>query len=433
MHIAILTSGGAGMFCGSCMHDNTLARGLRALGEEVTLIPTYTPIRVDEPDASEHHVYLGGIDLYLRHRWRLWRSLPRAATRWMDAPWLLRFATQFGVSNDARHLGELTLAMLSGSAGPQREALAELAQFIIHDLQPDIVVFSNTLLAGALEAIRVEQGEYLHCPVVCLLQGDDIFLDGLVAPYRDQALSRLRNLVRGFDGFLTHSHFYADHMSNYLDLPRKRLEFTPLGIDLAGHDGTPKESASSPFTVGYFARICPEKGLHRLVEAFRILHQRQPHTRLVAAGYLGARDRRWAEQLFREAADLGDAFTYLGSPATHDEKVAVLKSFDVLSVPTEYHEPKGLYVLEALANGVPVVQPRHGAFPELLDATGGGLLVEPNDAGELAAALERLILDPRLRLELSRAGHAAVHERFGLEPTASATRDTLQRIGLHSQ
>jgi glycosyltransferase involved in cell wall biosynthesis len=428
MHIAILTSGGAGMFCGSCMHDNTLARGLRALGEEVTLIPTYTPIRVDEPDASEHHVYLGGIDLYLRHRSRLWRSLPRAATRWVDAPWLLRFAARFAISNDARSLGELTLAMLAGSAGPQREALDELAQFIIHDLKPDIVVFSNALLAGALEAIRIEQGVYLHCPVVCLLQGDDIFLDGLVAPYREQALSRLRHLARGFDGFLTHSHFYADYMSNYLDLPRSRIEVTPLGIDLTGHDGTPKETVSTPFTIGYFARICPEKGLHRLVEAFRILHRRQPHTRLVAAGYLGARDRRWADQLFREVADLGDAFTYLGSPATHDEKVAVLKSFDVLSVPTEYREPKGLYVLEALANGIPVVQPRHGAFSDLLTATGGGLLVEPGDADALAASLEQLLLHSQQRFDLARAGHAAVHARFGIGPTTATTRDALRQF-----
>lgn len=428
MHIAILTAGGAGMFCGSCMHDNTLARGLRQLGEEVTLIPTYTPIRLDEPDASEHHVFLGGIDLYLRHRFGLWRSLPRSVTRWVDAPWLLRFATQFGVSNDAHQLGALTLDMLAGTAGPQSEALGELARFLMHDLRPDVIVFSNALLAGALEAIRDEQGDYLHCPIICLLQGDDIFLDALVEPYRERALSRLRNLVRGFDGFLSHSRFYADFMSGCLDIPRSRIEITPLGIDLAGHDGSPREAASSPFTIGYFARICPEKGLHRLMEAFRILHQRQSNTRLLVAGYLGARDRRWAEQLFRDAADLGPAFSYLGSPATHDEKVAVFKSFDLLSVPTEYHEPKGLYVLEALANGVPVVQPRHGAFPELVEATGGGLLVEPYSANSLAASLEQLLLDASRRIDLARSGRAAVHARFGLGPTAAATREALRQF-----
>lgn len=416
------------MFCGSCMHDSTLARGLRQLGEEVTLIPTYTPIRLDEPDASERHVFLGGIDLYLRHRFGAWRSLPRSLTRWVDARWLLRLATRFAVTNDARQLGELTLDMLAGPDGPQREALEELAAFVIHDLKPDVVVLSNALLAGALEALRDEQGEYLRCPVVCLLQGDDIFLDGLVEPYREQALSRLRNLARGFDGFLTHSRFYADFMSGYLGLPRSRIEVTPLGIDADSHDGLPRKATTSPPTIGYFARICPEKGLHRLIEAFRILHRRQPNTQLVAAGYLGPRDRAWADKLFREAADLGPAFRYVGSPATHDEKVAVLKSFDVLSVPTEYREPKGLYVLESLANGVPVVQPRHGAFPELLEATGGGLLVEPADAEALATALEELLLHPDRRFEFGRLGHAAVHSQFGLLTTAAATRDVLRRF-----
>lgn len=428
MHIAILTAGGAGMFCGSCMHDNTLARGLRQLGEEVTLIPTYTPIRLDEPDASERHVFLGGIDLYLRHRFGWWRSLPRGVTRWVDTRWLLRLATRFAVSNDAKQLGELTLEMLAGSDGPQREALDELAQFVIHDLKPDVVVFSNTLLAGALEALRDEQGDYLRCPVACLLQGDDIFLDGLVEPYRAQALSQLRQLVRGFDGFLSHSRYYADFMAGYLDIPRSRIEITPLGIDLAGHDGLPREAPSSPFTIGYFARICPEKGLHRLIEAFRVLHRRQPNIRLRAAGYLGPRDRRWAEQIFRGAADLGNAFEYVGSPATHEEKVTVLKSFDLLSVPTEYREPKGLYVLEALANGIPVVQPSHGAFPELLAATGGGLLVEPNNTEVLAASLEQFLLDAKQRFDVARAGHVTVHSQFGLISTAATTREVLRRL-----
>src|SRR5437016_13208402 len=75
---------------------------------------------------------------------------------------------------------------------------------------------------------------------------------------------------------------------------------------------------------------------------------------------------------------LADDFYHVESP-DHSSKVRFLQSLDVLSVPTTYREPKGLYVLEALANGVPVVQPRHGSFPELLERTGGGLLVNPND------------------------------------------------------
>ena len=93
----------------------------------------------------------------------------------------------------------------------------------------------------------------------------------------------------------------------------------------------------------------------------------------------------------------------------------------MLSVPTTYREPKGLYVLEALANGVPVVQPRHGSFPELLEATGGGLLVKPDDPHDLAAALSRLLGDLAHREELGRKGKEAVHSRFHAAAMAEET------------
>jgi glycosyltransferase involved in cell wall biosynthesis len=210
-------------------------------------------------------------------------------------------------------------------------------------------------------------------------------------------------------------------MADLLELSHDKLNVVPLGIDLAGHDGLPRAISGDPFTVGYFARICPEKGLHQLVEAFRILHKDHPRTRLVAAGYLGARDKAYFNSLLRGAADLGDAFRYVGSPPDHAGKVAFLKSLDVLSVPTVYREPKGLYVLEALANGVPVVQPRHGAFPEILEATGGGLLFQPGDAADQARKLAELLGFPQRRVELAERGRAAVHQRFDPATMAQAT------------
>ena len=141
----------------------------------------------------------------------------------------------------------------------------------------------------------------------------------------------------------------------------------------------------------------------------------------MAGGYLGKRDERYFQKIQKNTRDLGTAFEYVGSPKTHDDKVALIQSFDVLSVPTVYHEPKGLYVLEALANGVPVVQPRHGAFPELIEATGGGLLVEPDDPRDLANSLEELLTDSKRRMELATTGRKNVFEKNGLNPMALAT------------
>src|SRR5262245_47628388 len=125
MRIALITAGGAGMYCGSCMHDNTLARALIELGHDVSLIPCYTPVRLDERDVSIHRVFLGGVNVYLDAVVPFWSRLPRLCTRWLDSSWVLRLVSRFAVSSDARELGELTLSLLSGAQGPQRQEIAE--------------------------------------------------------------------------------------------------------------------------------------------------------------------------------------------------------------------------------------------------------------------------------------------------------------------
>ncbi len=417
MHIALLTAGGAGMFCGSCMHDNTWARALLDAGCEVSLIPTYTPIRVDERDVSDRHVYLGGINVYLDHRIGVWRKLPRGLTRWLDAPWAINLATRFSARNDARRLGDLALAMLSGEQGPQRREINELAACVGRDLKPDVVIFSNALLVGALRRLKEE----FDGPVYCTLQGDDVFLDALPESHRQRAIDTVSERAQEYDGFLVHSRFYREHMSRFLDLPEERFHQVPLGISLEGHDGRPGQREGQPFTVGYFARIAREKGLHHLVNAFLLLHKRHPAARLRVGGYLGKAQRSYFREVERAARSLGKAFEYVGSPAAHADKVAFYKGLDVLSVPTEFLEPKGLYVLEALANGVPVVQPRHGAFPELIEATGGGRLVEPRDPQALADALEELLDDPEQRYTLGAQGQINVREQFNPQVMAAET------------
>lgn len=426
MHIAIVTAGGAGMFCGSCMHDNTLARALLARGERVTLIPTYTPIRVDEKNVSQERVLLGGINLYLDTHVPGWGYLPRIVKGWLDSPAIIKLATRISVSADARKLGKITVAMLKGDHGPQQAEVEDFANYIANELKPDVVLYSNALLVGTLRRLK----EKFAGPVVCLLQGDDIFLQDLIEPWRSQAFAILHRECERFDAVLTHSIYYRDFMADYLRIPPEKMHVVPLGIDLAGHDGEPREVGGSSFTIGYFARICPEKGLHNLVAAFRILRSRRPDLplRLHAGGYLGVRDQKWFEALQKDAADLGDSFQYIGSPASHQEKVDFLKSVDLFSVPTDYREPKGLYVLEALANGVPVVQPLHGSFPELIEATGGGLLVQPQDPEHLASVLGQLLDDTQLRRKLATNGRRAVHEKFSPPVMAENTLKVLEGL-----
>ncbi len=417
MHVAIITAGGAGMFCGSCMHDNTWARALMAAGVDVSLIPTYTPIRVDEVNVSESHVYFGGLNVYLGSRFSWWSKLPRRLTHWLDHPRIIRWATRFSIDNDASKLGELTLQMLAGEQGPHRLAAQELADHITGELKPDVVIFSNALLAGALPTLK----NSFAGPIFCTLQGDDVFLEALPKTVRSQAIEEIQRLSAGFDGFFVHSRFYREFIADYLSLPLDRFFQLPLGIDLAGHTGEPGDRSSGPFTIGYFARIAPEKGLHHLVNGFRILFAEYPEAKLRVGGYLGPQQKTYFDDLVRSLGQAAGAFEYVGSPESHDEKVAFFRSLDILSVPTDYQEPKGLYVLEALANGVPVVQPKHGAFPELLERTGGGVLVPPREPEALAQALLSMATNREERVAMGRQGQAAVRKYYSAEALAHET------------
>ncbi|MBX3449800.1 MAG: glycosyltransferase family 4 protein [Planctomycetaceae bacterium] len=417
MHVAIITAGGAGMFCGSCMHDNAWARALRHAGVEVSLIPLYTPLTLDEENLAESRIYLGGINVYLHSRYRWWQSLPRFVKRVVDSPGLLRWATRHGVSSDASELGELTIATLAGSDGPLKSAINDLRSHI-SQLKPDVVCFSNVMIAVALRGIR----SAFTGPAIGVLQGDDVFLDGLIEPYRSRSLDLIRGHMGEFDGFISHSEYNRQHMANMLQFDPSRCRLLPLAIDCDLHTGHPHPRGKAPPTIGYFARIAPEKGLLQLVDAAVALQQRIPDLHLIAGGYLGAAYRDYYDEVCRRAAPLGERFKYLGSPSSHAEKVAIIQSSHVFSVPTPYQEPKGLYVLEANANGVPVVQPRHGSFPELIESTGGGLLVEPDNQSALCDGLERLLLNDEERLALGREGHRRVRQTHHIPLLAEQTR-----------
>ncbi len=427
MHIAILTAGGAGMFCGSCMHDNTWAKALQEAGVEVSLIPAYTPIRTDEEDLSSGRVFFGGINTYLNHQSQWWSKLPRWTTRWLDHPTIIRWATRYGVSNNAQELGEMTLAMLAGEDGPQGTAGEELAKYL-EVLKPDVLFFTNALLAGVLPQIR----KHYQGRVYCTLQGDDIFLEGLPAHLKPQAISRITELAPLFDGFVCHSEYYRQFMAGYLSIPTERIHLLPLTIDGRKHAGQTGASTSgtSPkklTRIGYFARICPEKGLHQLVDAAVSLHEQREEFEVVAAGYLPPHQQTYLKQVQTAAKPLGSRFQYLGSPDTHAEKVAILSTFDVMCVPTEYRDPKGIFLLEAMANGVPVVAPAHGAFPEIIASTGGGVLYPPGDQAALAATLHNLIHDAAQRQALAETGRANVGRHHDLGSLAKATVELLSR------
>ncbi|HMF13210.1 MAG TPA: glycosyltransferase family 4 protein [Gemmataceae bacterium] len=426
MRIAYITAGAAGMYCGSCMRDNSLVAALQNQGHDALLVPTYTPITTDELDVSQKRVFFGGINVYLQQKLLLFRHTPWLFDRLLDAPRLLRWVSRFAVKTKAEELGDLTISMLQGEHGHQKKEVTKLVRWLRDEIKPEIVCLTNALISGMVHEIKRQVG----VPVLCTLQGDDIFLEALPEAFRSKAIGLIRDHCREIDGFIATSVYYADFMAGYVGIPRERFHVVYPGLNLAGHGGPLPPRQRPPYVIGYFARICPEKGLHHLVEAFRILKQSPgvPQCRLHVSGSLGANNQAYFEDLQKRLQTWGlhGDFRHTESP-DHASKVRFLQDLDVLSVPTVYREPKGLYVLEALANGVPVVQPRHGSFPELIERTGGGHLVNSDDPEDLARGLRLLLEDHPRREELGRKGKAAVHERFRADIMAEETIAVFRR------
>ena len=421
MRIAYIAAGAGGMYCGSCIHDNTVAAALQKLGHEVALLPTYTPMRTDEASVSTGRVFYGAIGVYLEQKSRFFRKPHRSIDWLLNRPALLNAAARFSGSTDARELGELSLAVLEGEQGSAQKELDELVTWLRDDFKPDLVHITNSMFLGLVRRFKQE----LAVPVVVAVQGEDLFIDDLPEEFKTRVLAEMQDRAAETDAFLAPNRFYAEKMAKLLAVPAAKMHVVPLGLDLTGHEAPLAErDPSTPLAIGYLARICPEKGLHLLVDAFLELAQRPRHDtlRLKVAGHLGTKDRpyyRLQEKKIIEAGLIG-RYDFLGE-VDRETKISFLRSLDIFSVPTVYQEAKGLSVLEALANGVAVVQPRHGAFPELIEATGGGVLVEPHSAKALADGLSGLLVQPDKRFALGSSGRKAVLERSGARQMAEAT------------
>jgi glycosyltransferase involved in cell wall biosynthesis len=410
MRIIAFTAGAGPMYCGSCIRDNALAAEIKRQGHDITLLPIYTPTLTDEPNFSEPKVFCGGISVYLEQHSTLFRKTPWLLDKLWDSPWALKLAARRSIAVNPRLLGELTVSVLRGEKGFQGKEIRKLTSWLRNEAPPDIVTLPNSLLIGLARPIRESVGR----PVCCTLQGEDLFLSQLQEPYQSKSLELIRANIGCVDGFAAVSEYYAEFMCRYLGIPEEKMHVVPLGVSLQGFDPALRAPGNG-FTVGYFARVAPEKGLHVLAEAYIRLRRGTEFSgaRLEAAGYLAPEHREYLRSIERKMKDAGmeREFCYRGV-LDRLQKIDFLRGLNILCVPATYDEPKGIFLLEAMANGVPVVQPRRGAVPEILEKTGGGILVEPNDTASLAHGILSLRKDPALAEELGKRGAQGVREHY---------------------
>ncbi len=417
------------MYCGSCLRDNALAGELMRKGHDVILLPIYTPTRTDEPNVSNDKVFFGGISVYLEQYVPMFRNSPRWLDRLWDSKAMLALASKRSISTSPKMLGEMTVSMLKGADGFQRKEIEKLTEWAQHETPPDVVSLPYSLLISLAKPIKAALGR----PICCTLQGEDLFLEGLQEPYRTQSLELIKENVKHVDAFISVSEYYADFVPDYLGIEPEKIHVVPLGINLEGYEMR-RRDPSQPFTIGFFARVAPEKGLHVLAQAYKELRTKGllPKARLEAAGWMAPEHASYLSDIQADlkAAGLDGEFRYHGT-VDRVQKINFLRSLDVLSVPATYNEPKGIFLLEAMACGVPVVQPRRGGFTEVVEKTGGGLLVEPDSVDALVEGLAKIYREPQLAQSLGSSGFDNVRKHYNVSLMADRALEVYETIVGH--
>ena len=430
MNIILLTPGTGSYHCGVCMRDNALAKELHRQGHRALLLPMYLPLTLDEAAASPGTpIFFGGLSTYLREKFPLLRKMPRWLDRMLSARWILKIlAGHAGGKTGGPEVAEMTLSMLRGEHGNQAGELRELIAWLktaFDGAPPDAVWLSTALQAGLARSLREE----LKVPILGFLQGEDTFLDGL-GSRSEEVWALLGERMKDADVWIAPSRYFAEQMAarlrwNAAEMERS-MRVIPNGIALEDFDSAEVQPHSVP-TIGYLARFVPGKGIGVLVDAFIILKKRNTIAglRMRCAGSMTAGDAIYADTLRAKLAAAGCAGDVEFLPnVSREEKVRFLRSLDVFSVPATASEAFGLYVIEALAAGVPVVQPRAWAFPEIVGEK-CGVIFEPGKSVEdaalsLADALEGILRDHARMLALGAAAREVARERFSLHAMAAA-------------
>jgi glycosyltransferase involved in cell wall biosynthesis len=423
MKIVMLVAGSGGTFyCETCLRDTDWVRVMRRRGHDVIAAPVYLPVSMEGPIAgAEIPVFFGGINVYLRDRLPWMRRMPAWLTRGLDSRWLLNLAAKQSGSTKPSGNGSLTLSMLRGDSGLHAAELQRLMDWLKKEGPWDAVVLSSTLLAGLAAPLR----EALGAPVLAFAHDEDTWLDDLDAPYDTQCWEAMRQSMSNIAGIIAVSRTYATAMQQRLQLPPARVHVVYPGIDPTAY--VTADLGGEPPVVGYLSKMTRSLGLGTLVDAVIQLRRQGgfPTLKLKAMGGETGEDARFIAELKQRLADAGmaDAAEFLPG-VNRQARVDFLRQLTVMSVPMPNGEAFGAFIIESLAAGVPVVLPSAGAFPEVVEATGGGILYSPNTVEALASALGDLLRDRALAAALGRRGKESVHRQFTVDRMA----DELEQI-----
>ncbi len=407
--VNIVPGFGGTFYCGNCLRDSAYVASLREAGHDAVTLPMYLPLTMlHEPGEQEVPVFYGAVGIYLR-QFPVLRNMPGWLEQLVNSRPMLKYAAKKAGSTRAHGMEKLTESMLLGSEGLQHHELQQLVDFLKYNLKPDVVHFSNALLLGMARQIREEVG----VPVVFSLQDEDVWVDAMDISYREKIWKMMSDKVADVDAFIAVSEWFAREMQHRMKIPDEKLHVVHIGVNPGKYKI--RKPQNNPLAVGYLSRINQENGFEVLVDAFILLKTdpRFKELKLRATGGMTADDKPF---LRRQIAKLETAGISGDLEVLYDyENVDpddFFASVSLISVPVLKGEAFGLYQAEALASGIPLVQPALGAFPEIISTSGGGVIYQPNTAKALAEKLAEVLADYPGLEAMGARGRKSVEEHF---------------------
>lgn len=418
--VHVVPGSGGSFYCGNCLRDSEYIQGLKRAGVEVVKVPMYLPIFADEHDIEEVPVFYGAISLYLKHSFPFLRKAPGWVDKILNSGPALKFAAGMAGSTNPKGLEGMTISMLLGETGKQKKELDHMVDWLEEHCNPEVVHLSNALLIGLARRIK----ERLNVKVVCTLQDEDVWVNAMDEHFKVQTWDLMKERARDVDAFFAVSRYFANAMQPVLDIPDEKLFVHHITIDPA--DYTYQHVSEKPLNIGYISRMNEDNGLEVLVDAFIILKkdpQFQEVKLVITGGSTGENDsfiKLIKKKINKNGLDHAVEFHKDFEEGRHDFFTKV----SVVSVPVLEGEAFGLYLLEAMASGVPVVQPALGAFPEIVQKSGGGAIYEPNTPDALCIALKETLTNPEKLSEMSEQGRKGVEQKFNVHQEA---KDVVKR------
>lgn len=426
MKIAHIIPGSGGSFyCGNCLRDSKYMKALQDLGQEVIKVPLYLPLFEDAHDLNEVPVFYGAVDIYLKQRFPVFRHMPTFVDKMLNSKPVLHLAAQNAGSTRAKGLEEMTVSMLLGEEGLQKDELERLVEWLRDEAKPDVVHLSNALLLGLARRIKQE----MNIPVVCSLQDEDVWVDVMSDKHREEVWDLMTERGKEVDAFIAVSHFYAKEMEKRMHIRQDQLFVNHIGVDAADYQVKPVEQKEP--VIGFISRMCEENGLGILVDAF--IHLKEDETcrpvKLKITGGKTNDDTHFIKEQKRkiEKAGLGGDVLWVDE-FENPSRQNFFDTVALLTVPVLNGEAFGLYQLEALASGIPLVQPELGAFPEVAELSGGGLTYHPNSAKKLARTWKKVILDKEELGRLSLKGLEGVKACFDVHKQSEKLVEIYQKV-----